>query len=553
MCESVTLGSRVNRRDDILSPLIFALALLLAIASCARGAEFVGNQACASCHPAIYRSFLRTPMANGSGRVGTGQPIERFDRTEFRDSSGALGYRVGQEAGKYFFEFRQQNAKQPLGGRRQLEYFVGSGAAARSYLLSYEGFLYEAPVAYYSNSAAWKSPPGYAALDYPFLTRPIRPGCLVCHASGIQPIPGTQNAYASPPFREGGVACERCHGAGRDHIATGKPMLNPAKLAATERDSICEQCHLSGEIRVPKAGKDDLAFRPGDRLADHLTVFVRSGSSSQMKVTSHAEDLAQSACKRASGGKLWCGTCHDPHSVPAASDKAAYFRGKCLTCHQTSPCSAPRTTRQANGDNCVACHMPRNPPSDAEHVVFTDHALRRRARPPGGSLPADADLVPFWGGAANTRDLGLAYAMLGLGEQNHTYLERAFHLLQQTEASGGADALALAYLAEFYRDRKDDAHALPLYEKSWQMDPSQSAVAAALGAYQMQRGNVEQAIQFWTKALAISPALVLVRINLATALLRTGHAEQAQATLRQALEFQPSFQEARDLLNSIAK
>jgi Flp pilus assembly protein TadD len=44
-----------------------------------------------------------------------------------------------------------------------------------------------------------------------------------------------------------------------------------------------------------------------------------------------------------------------------------------------------------------------------------------------------------------------------------------------------------------------------------------------------------------------------VRANLAAALLRTGHAEQAQAALRQALEFQPSFQAARDLLNRITK
>jgi Flp pilus assembly protein TadD len=69
----------------------------------------------------------------------------------------------------------------------------------------------------------------------------------------------------------------------------------------------------------------------------------------------------------------------------------------------------------------------------------------------------------------------------------------------------------------------------------------------------MQRGNFEQAIHLWNQALAINPALVLVRFNLATALLRTGHGEQAQATLRQALEFQPSFQEARDLLNRISK
>jgi tetratricopeptide (TPR) repeat protein len=134
--------------------------------------------------------------------------------------------------------------------------------------------------------------------------------------------------------------------------------------------------------------------------------------------------------------------------------------------------------------------MPRNPASDIEHVVFTDHAIRRRARPPGGSLPADADLVPFGAGAASRRDLGLAYAMVGLREQNPAYIERAFHLLQQTVARGPADALTLAYLAEFYRDRKDDAHALPLYEKAWEMDTTQSAVAAALGAYQMQHGQL---------------------------------------------------------------
>lgn len=544
--------------DDILHPLILLLALLIAIAACAPGADFVGNQACAPCHPAIYRSFLGTPMANGSGRAGTGEPRERFDRSEFRDSRGAFAYRVSQEDGRYFLDFRQQGASQPgptqpIQGRRQLDYFVGSGAAARSYLLSHEGFLYEAPVAYYSSSNSWKPAPGYAPLDYPYLTRPILPGCLTCHASGIQWIPGTQNAYGSPPFREGGVACERCHGPGSDHIATGKPMLNPAKLAPALRDSICEQCHLSGEIRVAKSGKDDLSFRPGDRLADDLTVFVRSGSPSPMKVTSHAEDLAQSACKRASGEKMWCGSCHDPHSVPPASEKTAYFRGKCLACHQTSDCRALQSTRLANGDNCVACHMPRNPPSDIEHVVFTDHAIRRRPRSSGGSPPADSDLVPFGGGPSSTRDLGLAYAMVGLREQNTIYVERAFQLLRQTVESGQADALTLAYLAEFYRDRKDDVHALPLYEEAWRMDKTQYAVAAALGAYQMQRGNFEQAIRYWKLALAINPAMVLVRTNLANALVRTGHVEEAQAALRQALEFQPSLQEAADLLNRITK
>ena len=530
----------------------FVYALLLAIAFGADGAESVGSQACASCHAAIYRSFMRTQMAQSSGRVGTAEPKEQFDRAEFRDASGAFAYVAGRDASGYYFDFRQQGAKQPIQGRRPLDYFVGSGNAARSYITTVDGFLYEAPVAYFRSLASWKSAPGAAQLDYPYLTRPILPGCLQCHASGIRQISGTLNAYASPPFSEGGVACERCHGPGSDHISSGKPMVNPAKLAPAARDSICEQCHLSGEIRVPKVGKDEPVVNPGDRLADTLTAFVRSGSEGQLRVTSHAENLAQSACKRKSGEKLWCGTCHDPHFVPSATEKVAYFRGKCLTCHQTSSCSASQASRQVNGDNCMTCHMPRNPTSDVDHVVFTDHAIPRR--PTASASPSvTADLVPFGGGQTSARDLGLAYAMVGLREQNTVYLDRAFRQLQDAVAQGVRDPQTLLYLAQLYRDRSDDAHARPLYEEVWRMDREQYAAGAALGAYQMEAGNLEEAVRLWRQTLAISPALVLVRQNLATALLRTGHPEQAQETLRKALEFNPSFQPAKDLLNQIVK
>jgi hypothetical protein len=483
-------------------------------------------------------------MAQSSGRPVTADAKERFDGAAFRDSQGAYAYTVGRDGASYYFDFRQQGASQPVEGRRKLEYFVGSGHAARSYLLNVDGFLYEAPVTYYTGTGSWNAAPGYASNAYPYLTRPILPGCLQCHASGIRWTTGTQNKYASPPFREGGVACERCHGPGSEHIAAGKPMINPAKLPVSERDSICEQCHLSGEVRLPKPGKDDLTFQPGDRLAASVTVFVRAGTGARMKVTSHVEDLAQSACKRASGAKLWCGTCHDPHSTPDAAAKAAYFRSKCVSCHQVSDCRAAPAVRQANGDDCATCHMPRNPATDVDHVVFTDHSIPRRKGLAAGAPGVDAALVPFHGGASGVRDLGLAYAILGQREQNAVYLERAFGLLRDAVGHGEADAQAIAYLAEFYRDRKDDAHALPLYEQAWRMDATQAPVAAALGAYQMQSGHYEEAIRLWDQALAINPALVLVRANLATALSRTGRADEAQATMRKALEFNPSFRAA---------
>ncbi len=527
----------------------FAFALLaISGALAAQAADFVGNKACASCHPVVYRSYLQTPMAQSSGKVGTQEFRESFARAEFRDNFSAFSYKVLPD---YRFEFVQQRARQPITGMRALSYFIGSGAAARTFLIDEGGFLFESPVTYYRSSLSWKPSPGFEGLDYPYLTRPVVPGCLQCHASGIQSKSGTLNGYNDPPFLENGVACERCHGPGSDHISKGSAMMNPAKLAPAARDSVCAQCHLSGEVRVPRAGKQESDVSPGGRLSDVLAVFVRAGSPSDLRVTSHVENLAQSACKRASGDKMWCGTCHDPHTTPASAEKAAYFRAKCLSCHQSQDCRAPQAARAAKGDDCTACHMPRGQTSDIEHVVFTDHSIRRRPAGARSGPPSESELTPYPSFTSTTRDLAMAYAVVALRDHKSLDRERAFTLLRQAAADGTADAAALAYLAEFYRDAKDDAHALPLYQRVWSMDKSQYAVAAALGAYQWQRGDFSEAIRFWREALALNPAMVLVRVNLAKALLRTGNPVEARGEVEKVLRFNPGSPEAREMLSQI--
>ena len=527
--------------------LVALLALTFALSS-AFAADFVGNRVCASCHAAIYRAYMQTPMAQSSGKVGTTGFNATFDRATFSDDRNAFSYTVSPT---YRFQFTQQRATQPIAGTRDLSYFIGSGAAARTFLIGDAGFLFESPVTYYRNSASWKPSPGFESLDYPNLTRPVIPSCLQCHASNIQPTAGTLNGYSTPPFLENGVSCERCHGAGSDHVAKGAKMVNPAQLPPAARDSICAQCHLSGEVRVAKPGREGNALTPGTLLADDLTVFVRAGSPSDLRVTSHVENFAQSACKRASGDKMWCGTCHDPHTPPEPAAKAAYFRGKCLSCHQQQDCRAPQQLRQSNGDSCTECHMPRGPASDIQHVVFTDHSIRRRPATAGTTPPSTSELVPWPGYTATTRDKALAYTVVGLRDNNPTDLARAFPLLKQSAAEGNADTVALSWLAEFYYGLNDNEHAVPLYQQLWQKDPTQYAAASALGGWQMQSGNLNAAIQLWRRALALNPAMTLVRVNLAKVLLRTGNSEEARRTLQQALQFNPASKEARDLLKQI--
>jgi Tetratricopeptide repeat/Cytochrome c554 and c-prime len=522
---------------------VFACALVLHAA-----VNSVGSKVCAQCHAEISRTFSETAMAHSSGTTDAALFPEGSRKASFLDRNSAFSYTVDHDAGGYFFEF------QPSPTRRSLPFFVGSGAAARAFLISVDGFLYEAPVTYYSQSAKWDLSPGYDRYAYPFLTRAIAPGCLRCHASGVQAIAGTQNGYATLPFLEGGVSCERCHGPGAAHVSKMRAadIVNPSKLKPEQRDSICAQCHLSGEVLVPKAGKKYQSFTAGEKLSDNRIAFLRGNEQTGMRVTSHFENLAQSACKRASGDKLWCGTCHDPHSTPSAANKVAWFRAKCLTCHQTKDCLAATSERTAKQDNCVTCHMPRNPVNDAQHMVYTDHSIPRRPRNPSAA-PVDSPLVPFGEKGATPRDLGLAYAMIAARDQNKAYGERAFELLKQAVVQNPNDPLTLSYLADLYKKHSDDHTAFQLWERLLRVDPLDSTAPVNLGAYQMERGNLPEAARLWQDALRKSPALLLVRLNLATALLRTGQPAEARATLEKALEFNPNFQAARDLLAKIPK
>jgi hypothetical protein len=346
----------------------------------------------------------------------------------------------------------------------------------------------------------------------------------------LQAVAGTSNGYRSPPFREGGVSCERCHGAGEEHVAARGKMVNPAKLAPERRESICAQCHLAGEARIARAGQNS-GFRPGGVLSDSLVVFEWSGNSG-MNVTSHFERLAESACKRSAGDRLWCGSCHDPHSVPAESEKAGYYRAKCLQCHQAAECN--------RGPDCAGCHMPKKAVRDVEHSAYTDHAIRKPGPVP--AVVGERKLVPFGGAKAGDREFGLAYASVGGFEKRALeYLERAPQ----------DDAEVLVHLAYLYESGGNQAKAAPLYQKALKLDPSQVIAAVNLGNAYIKTGRAREAIELWRYALERSPGLETVRLSLALALYRNGDRAGAEDGLLKLLELNPGNTVARKLLGDM--
>jgi hypothetical protein len=400
--------------------------------------------------------------------------------------------------------------------RRQLAYFIGSGVAGRSFGYLRDGFLFEAPVTWYTQTGSWDVSPGYAGSASNW-SRPIEPSCLFCHAGEIRSREGTLNGYNDPAFDQNGISCERCHGPGSLHIEGKGKMVNPAKLAPARRDSVCAQCHLTGQSRVARAGRQLIDYRPGDLLSDfaaHIVPVERG----EFQVNSHVEKLAASGCKRAAGDRLWCGSCHDPHSVPPPTERAAYFRAKCLTCHEPAQCG--------RGFDCTGCHMPKNPAVDAGHGVFTDHSIPRNPVRANTITSANSWTLRGWTAAdAGDREVGLAYAEAGVRMGYRRQQAEAVRLL----TAAFQDSEVQVRLADLQERAGNPGRALTLYRAALRQDANSVVAMVNLGRLYGSSGQLDEAIALWRDALKRNPCLAEAGTNLQIALRAKGDVAGAEA------------------------
>ncbi len=508
----------------------------------AAGSLGAGSKVCVSCHAAIARSYAATPMALSSGATGTGLFRERFTAASVSLTGGG-SLDVALKNGHVEYAFREGDLK----GRRSLDYFLGAGLVGRSYATAIEGFLFQAPVSYYSAPQKWALSPGYERNPQINLIREVEPACLKCHATGVQTIAGTTNGYAAEPFQEGGIGCEGCHGAGDEHVrimkggkASGaRSIVNPAKLPGGQRDSVCAQCHLPGAVEIARAGKH-AGYKPGGLLSDSVVVFVLAGVDREATVNGHAEQLSRSACARQSNGKLWCGSCHDAHRTVPVQERPAHYRKKCLQCHEEKSCKA------AVGGDCTACHMPKQQAATVAHAALTQHSIAKKTVAQA-SLPANLELTPFEGFAGSDRDLGLAYATIAIRDNNRAWGLRALELLTKVPED---DTKAAAKLAQLYDRMGRDKQACAIYERVHSLDPT-PAVIVNLGACRAAEGKIEESIALWKSALKLSPAMEAGRLNLAVAQFRGGDGEAAKSTLREGLKFNPLSTRILQMLRDI--
>ncbi|MGB7284664.1 MAG: c-type cytochrome [Candidatus Acidiferrum sp.] len=446
------------------------------------------------CHPAEVEGYARSAMAHSLRRAAR-EPdgiVTAHGSTITMHSSAAGSWQRWENGGD--------------SAEYHVDFVIGSGIHASGYLIDIGGHLFQSPVAFYARRQSYDLAPGYENQPDPDFTRPVSDGCVLCHSGTALHVAGTLNQYRSPVFSAEGITCERCHGPVERHLADPRAgtIVNPAKLEPAARDSICEQCHLFGAARVLNPGKNFSDFIPGQRLEDTFTVYhnaVPPGSpAGAFKVISQVEQLELSACARNSGGRLWCGTCHDPHDKPA--QPVEYYRAKCLSCHATNfPVAHP-----SKESNCIGCHMPRRDAKDGGHTAFTDHRIQRRpeARP---DLPADAGIVAWREPPADLqrRNLGIAYIDVGMQRHLSSYIIQGYRTLTEVQKQFGDDSEFFKWIGEALLLGKQTVDANFAFERALQLDPDSALTEASAASPYIQEGDDGPAIAHLERAVHLDP------------------------------------------------
>jgi Tfp pilus assembly protein PilF len=522
--------------------------------------SYVGMMQCRQCHADKHKTYIHTGMGKSFAKSSRQKSAGDYSQhPAVYDSSSNFYYQpFWKKEQLVIAEYRIVDGDTVHRREEEIDWIIGSGQHTNSHLLEKNGYLFQAPITFYTQDGKWDLAPGFEAGHNTRFARMIESECMTCHNGLPEMLSGSLNAYNQ--IAEG-IDCERCHGPGSEHVRQkiagvkidtanliDYSIVNPAKLDLERQIDLCQRCHLQG-VAVLNDGADWFDFNPGDRIQEHWQIYLPDfgQGSEQFLMASQAERLRKSDCY-IEAGPISCLSCHNPH-VSIEQTAAKTFDKSCIDCHSGREqsissllCSEEIEVRQTVDDHCSGCHMPASGSVDIPHVSITDH----RIQIPG---KVESDSEQFRGLICMTDEnptaLEMARAYLRFYEGFYGQkeaLDSARHYLSLTE--GQDDDLSrraelhLQYLLRNYRA------AAKLLEG---VDPTMWTDAWACyraGESLMNIGELSQAENWLKKASELMPAHPDFRFKYANCLAQQQKQSEAMHAYEQVLEMQDWHVEA---------
>lgn len=263
-----------------------------------------------------------------------------------------------------------------------------------------QGELLPLPFVYLLKSERWVNREGvFVAPPGPEEYSPWNDNCIKCHATHGRPKIDFEASTARSEVAEFGIACESCHGPGKQHIALNSApqrryglhlsddddtsVAQPERYNHKTSSQICGQCHSISWYHDPlDYSQFGSRFRPGKELAGAKEVF-RPREGGEIKVANEKDKLLfeqsfwsdgivriagrefngqiESGCYQR--GEMGCTSCHQLHGQEPDDQLKPGMRGDkaCVQCHAEATYASVEHTHHpagSSGAECQNCHMP---------------------------------------------------------------------------------------------------------------------------------------------------------------------------------------------------
>ena len=560
-------------------------------------ATMVGMGVCASCHTDIHDTFVHTGMGKSFEVASDKKTAAHFDQHSTIYDKKSNFYYNAKLTNKqlYITEFRLEGKDTIHKRIEKADYIIGSGQHTNSHLFSVNGYLYQMPMTFYTQTGKWDLPPGFENGNNSRFSRTIETECMTCHNAYPQIVEGSTNKYTKI---ENGIDCERCHGAGSIHVAeklkgiivdTSKyidyTIVNPKKLTIDKQISLCQRCHLQGNA-VLKEGKTFFDFKPSMDLSEVVSIFMPryDGNKDEFIMASHADRMLQSNCYIKTQ-KMTCITCHNPHKSVKITRKD-HFNNVCQTCHtpqkegQTiaqnqTQCTLPEGKRiKQNQNDCVKCHMPKSGTTDIPHVSVTDHRIHIpiakntqnrlktfvglasiNEKNPDNLTKARAYLQYYERFENKNSHLDSAAFYLAKCTNTKATFEAKIHLqflkastqniisLAQTNTAATDDAWTLYRIGDAYQTNNNNVEAKKYFEKCVKLMPYNLEFQNKYGATLMNLEEIEAAKKVFEFIVKENPKSVAALSNLGYLYLRYENNDtKANELYNKALALDPDYE-----------
>ncbi|MCS6883819.1 MAG: cytochrome c3 family protein [Acidobacteriota bacterium] len=355
--------------------------------------DYVRSATCVRCHPVHQESWKRT-----FHRTMTQVANSKSVRGDFNNASftyDGVTSRFLRDGDDFFIETIDEQGRMT---RYRVERTVGS-RRFQQYLTKVGDRFIRLPLAWNIEEKRWfhlnggfLDPDGS---DFNKHRALWDANCIFCHNVKAAPGYDWQKQTFSSKVAELGIACEACHGPGKEHIEYNRnplrryflyysnrddpTIINPAKLPRERSIQVCGHCHGQRTPNPLERIRELLSkgdpYTAGSDLNKYTTpiwihsklagvdLSLRFWKDGTPRLSAYEyQGILQS--KGHEKSNLTCISCHNMHGGDPHGMIDEQMRGQqgCLQCHKEIAKDIRTHTRhnpQGAGSDCYSCHMPK--------------------------------------------------------------------------------------------------------------------------------------------------------------------------------------------------